>query len=67
MQNKTNFFEVHGQDKNLNNLPNVSIYSIISFKESDNSYNTDVLIKKFGWVTLKISFENFNKLISLHK
>lgn len=67
MQNKTNFFEVHGQDKNIDNLPNVSIYSIVSFRESSNSYNTDVYIKKFGWVTLKIGFDKFNQFVTLHK
>lgn len=67
MQNKTDFFEVHGQDKNIDNFQNVSIYSIISFRENSNSYNTDVFIKKFGWVTLKISFDKFNQLVTLHK
>ena len=67
MQNKTDFFEVHGQDKNIDNFPNVSIYSIVSFRENSNSYNTDVFIKKFGWVTLKISFDKFNQLLTLHK
>jgi hypothetical protein len=67
MQNKTDFFELNEQDKNIVDLPNVSIYSIMSFRKNSNSYNTDVFIKKFGWVTLKISFDKFNQLVTLHK
>ena len=32
MQNETNFFVVNKQDKNYNTVPNISIYSIVSFK-----------------------------------
>ena len=45
MESKTDFFEIHYQDKNVDNLPNVSIYSIISFKEDENNFNTKVLAR----------------------
>lgn len=66
MQNETNFFEVNKQDKNYNTVPNISIYSIVSFKINSNNYSTDVFVKDFGWITLSIGFDNFNQLIVLH-
>lgn len=66
MQNETNFFEVNKQDKNYNTVPNISIYSIVSFKINSNNYNTDVFVKEFGWITLSIGFDEFNQLIVLH-
>lgn len=66
MQNETNFFEVNKQDKNYNTVPNISIYSIVSFKINSNNYSTDVFVKDFGWITLSRGFDNFNQLIVLH-
>lgn len=66
MQYKIDFFEVHPEDKNVDKIPNLSINSIISFRESNNQYNTDVFVRKFGWVCLKINFEKFKLLCNLH-
>ena len=65
MQNETNFFEVNKQDKNYNTVPNISIYSIVSFKINSNNYSTDVFVKDFGWKTLSIGYDNFKQLIIL--
>ena len=65
MQNETNFFEVNKQDKNYNTVPNISIYSIVSFKINSNNYRTDVFVKDFGWITLSIGYDNFKQLIIL--
>ncbi len=65
MQNETNFFEVNKQDKNYNTVPNISIYSIVSFKINSNNYSTDVFVKDFGWITLSIGYDNFKQLIIL--
>ena len=65
MQNETNFFEVNKQDKNYNTVPNISIYSIVSFKINLNNYSLFFFVKDFGWITLSIGYDNFKQLIIL--
>ncbi len=65
MNEKILFFETHPEDGNKSEYPNISVNSIISFRESNNGYNAEVKIKKSGWITIKISFEKFKGFVFL--
>ncbi len=67
MSDKILFFETHSEDSNKSEYPNISVNSIISFRESSNGYNAEVKVKKLDWITLSISFQRFKEFVVLQK
>ena len=61
------YLAVHPQDKNFEDIENINISQIISFKEDSNGFNTKANIINFGWTTLNISFDKFKELVEYHR
>ena len=67
MDNKITFFKINSQDNSYEDYKNVSAQSIISYKKDDNNFSTKVFVKELGWIVLDIGYEDFTKLINLHR
>lgn len=67
METRATFFKINADDNKYDTYKNVSAQSIISFKLDDNNYSTKAFVNELGWIVLDIGYENFLKLVTLHK